>query len=94
MAELVALPTPDDETGLKADIMASARFACEDDEPIAAYFVCALYRDGRTAVGGRTRFDGETPMNARLFSAMVTEEARTLFCTEPEIARHIYDEEC
>lgn len=94
MAEIVALPGPDDESGLKGQLMRSARFACGDDENVAAYFVCALYADGRTAVGGETHFGGDTPMNPRLFAAMVAEEARTVFCTEPEIDRKLFDEEC
>lgn len=94
MAEIVALPPPEDESGLKAALMQSARFACDDESGVTGYFVCALYDDGRTAVGGITRFDGATPMNARLFAGMVAEEARTLFCTEPEIDRRLSDEEC
>ena len=94
MADIVALPAPEDESGLKAALMRSARFACDDERPVAAYFVCALYEDGRTAVGGMTEFGGDTPMNARLFAAMVAEESRTLFCTAPEVERHIFDEEC
>ncbi len=94
MADLVALPVPEDESGLKAALMRSARFACDDERDVSAYFVCALYEDGRTAVGGITAFDGEAPMNARLFAAMVAEEARTVFCTAPEVERFITDEEC
>lgn len=95
MADVVALPEPQDEGGLKAALMGSARFACDDDCGIVAYALVALYDDGRTATGGCANFDGSTPMNARLFAGLVAEEARSHFVTASEIDRHLYvDPEC
>jgi hypothetical protein len=94
MAELVALPVPDDETGLRRRVMEAARYACDCDQEVIGYALVVLYDDGgRTTAGA---ISVETPViNDPLFVSMVCEDVRSHFMTGSAInGCLIADEDC
>lgn len=95
MAEIVALPDPVDETGLKGDLMEAARTACETEGGIAAYAVIVMFEDGSWGCQGRTAFgDTLTPMSAATFALLAGEALKSHFISAP-IASDYRDEwEC
>lgn len=95
MAEIVALPQPMDESGLKSDLMESARLACEHGE-ILAYGLVVMFADGSWSCHGEKDFDGALgPMSGGSFAVLAGEALKSHFIGAP-IARSRLDadEEC
>lgn len=96
MGEVVALPAPVDETGLKGDLMEAARTACETGDGIVAYAVIVMFADGSWGCQGRTAFgDTLTPMSAATFALLAGEALKSHFIGAPiACSRLDADEEC